>query len=227
MFKLLVLFPRFMYQVLEKVLELGSTSQKRSWVQPEGSRKGLRFRSIIPTFLSYVIVNLLDLGHRSKKCSQIQALCPKKGSRFSPRSQKRPRFRAKFLEKVLDLGPMSQIYVLGTGKGLRISYPSQICSQTYVLCTGKCPRIRFYVLDLIIDLGPTFRKISDIQVLGPRIRSQVLQNILDLGSRSQIQFLGPRKWLRFWSYFLGLRTRYWRRYQNQVPGPRKGTRFSS
>ena len=191
MFKLLVLFPRFMYQVLEKVLELGSTSQKRSWVQPEGSRKGLRFRSIIPTFLSYVIVNLLDLGHRSKKCSQIQALCPKKGSRFSPRSQKRPRFRAKFLEKVLDLGPMSQIYVLGTGKGLE--------------------------KDLLLD----------IQVLGPRIRSQVLENILDFGSRSQIQFLGPRKCLRFWSYFLGLCTRYWRRYQNQVLGPRKGPRFSS
>ena len=229
-----VLCPRIMSQVLEKFLELGSTSQKRSWVQSVGSRKGLRFRSIIPTFLSYVLVNLLDLGHRSKKCSQIQALCPKKVLDLVPRSQKRPRFRAQFLEKVLDLGPVSQIYVLGTGKGLRIRFSVLDLvldlgpmPQVYVLRTGECPRIRFYVLDLILDLGPKFRKISYIQVLGPRIRSQVLENILDLGSRSQIQFLGPRKCLRFWSYFLGLCTRYWRRYQNQVLGPRKGPRFSS
>ena len=124
---------------------------------------------------------------------------------------------------------MSQIYVLGTGKGLRIRFSVLDLllglgpiSQVYVLRTGKCPRIRFYVLDLIVDLGSTFRKISYIQFLGPRTRSQVLENMLDLGSRSQIQFLGPRKCLRFWSSFLCLCTRYWRRYQNQVLGPRKG-----
>ena len=153
MSQIYVLCPRIMSQVLEKFLELGSTSQKRSWVQSVGSRKGLRFRSIIPTFLSYVLVNLLDLGHRSKKCSQIQALCPKKGSRFSPRSQKRPRFRAQFLEKVLDLGPMSQIYVLGTGK----------VPKNQVLRPRFAPRLRSYILGLC----PTYWRMSKNQVLRP------------------------------------------------------------
>ena len=216
MSQIYVLCPRIMSQVLEKFLELGSTSQKRSWVQSVGSRKGLRFRSIIPTFLSYVLVNLLDFGHTSKKCSQIQALCPKKGSRFSSQvletsqiqglvPRKGPRFRSYLCPKkglridlVLDLGPMPQVYVLRT---------------------GECPRV--------LDLAPKFRKISYIQVLGPRIRSQVLENILDLGSRSQIQFLGPRKCLRFWSYFLGLCTRYWKMSKNQVLRPRFGPRLRS
>ena len=109
MSQIYVLCPRIISQVQEKFLQLGSTSQKRSWVQSVGSRKGLRFRSIIPTFLSYVLVNLLDLGHRSKKCSQIYALCPKKGSRFSSQvletsqvqglvPRKGPRFRSYVLD---------------------------------------------------------------------------------------------------------------------------------
>ena len=127
-----VLCPRIVSQVLEKFLELGSTSQKRSWVQSVGSRKGLRFRSIIPTFLSYVLVNLLDLGHRSKKCSQIQALCPKKGSRFSSQvletsqiqglvPRKGPRFRSCVLDLCTRYWKMSKNQVLRPRFGPRFS----------------------------------------------------------------------------------------------------------
>ena len=136
-------------------------SQKRSWVQSVGSRKGLRFRSIIPTFLSYVLVNLLDLGHRSKKCSQIQALCPKKGSRFS--------------SQVLET---SQIQGLVPRKGPRFrSCVLDLCprywkrSKNQVLRPRFGPRLRSYALGLC----PTYWRMSKNQVLrpgfGPRFRS--------------------------------------------------------
>ena len=224
MSQIYVLCPRIMSQVLEKFLELGSTSQKRSWVQPVGSRKGLRFRSIIPTFLSYVIVNLLDLGHRSRKCSQIQALCPKKGSRFSPRSQKRPRkvprkgprfrsqprFMSQGLEKFLELGSTSQkrswVQSVGSRKGLRFR--------------SIIPTFLSYVLVNLLDLGHRSKKCSQIFLKKFQIQSQVLET-------SQIQGLVPRKGPRFRSYVLDLCPRYWKRSKNQVLRPRFAPRLRS
>ena len=190
-----VLCPRIMSQVLEKFLELGSTSQKRSWVQSVGSRKGLRFRSIIPTFLSYVLVNLLDLGHRSKKCSQIQAL----PMYLSPRKViLRSQNSTYVLEKVLDLGPRQVPRKgLDLGPGPRIILGLRPMSQDYVLGTGKVPRIRFYFLEKFLV---SFQKRSQIQVYYSYI-FVLLSKVLDLGHRSkkcsQIQalwFYVPRSW---------------------------------
>ena len=126
-----------------------------------------------------------------------------------------PRFWSQVLENVLDLGPMSQVYVLGT---------------------EKCPGIRFYVLEKILDFGHKFQKMSQIQGLDPRFRSQVLENVL-------VQVLGtqldPRcrtyvlKSTRFRSNIIGLGPRFQKmsqlcpRSQIQVLGPRRCPRIRS
>ena len=125
-----------------------------------------------------------------------------------------PRFRSQVQENVLDLGPMSWDYVLGT---------------------GKFPRIRLYVLENVLGLISRFSERSQIQVhyphiflLGPskapRFRSQVLEKFLDLGRLSpkcfQIQFQGPRK-------VLDLGPSSQKRSEIQVLSSRKCPRFRS
>ena len=186
MFKILVLFPRFMYQVLEKVLELGARSQERSQVQFLSSRKCTRFRT-----------QVVNLGPKSQKMSQIQVLRPGSG----------PRIRTYVLEKALDLGLSSQIQVPGP----RISPRFQVqdlgpmtwkMSQIYVLC----PRIMSQVPERFLELGSTSQKRSWVQPVGfqkrsqiqvyysnifvlrhskpPRFRSQVQEVLLNLGLMS-------------------------------------------
>ena len=172
----------------------------RSQVQQNvlGPRKCARFR-----------FQFRDLGTRSQKISQIQVLDL--------------RFRSQVLENDLDLRPKARKW-----------------SQDQDLSPKKGPRFRPQVQ----DLGPRSGKISQIQVLGPRfrsqvqqnqsqvqaivlglgssseIRSQVLENVLDLGSRSQIQVLGPRKVLRFRPSVLKM-------FLDLVPRSQKGPRFRS
>ena len=186
MFKILVLFPRFMYQVLEKVLELGARSQKRSQVQFLSTRKCTRFRTQVLNLGPKSQKMSQNLGPKAWKWSQNQDLCPRKGPRFrsqvldlGPWSQNKsqvlgPRFTAYVLENVLDLRPMSQDCVLGT---------------------GKVPRIRFYFVEKVLGLVSRFQKRSQIQVYysyifvlrpskPPRFRSQVQEVFLDLGLMS-------------------------------------------
>ena len=95
---------------------------------------------------------------------------------------------------VLELGLKSQKRPKIQVFGLEIS----------VLGPRICPRFRFYLLDVC----PRSQKMTQIYVLmpgsGPTIRTYVLEKALDLGLRSQIQVLGPRKCHRFRFQVLGL-----------------------
>ena len=145
-----VLDLRFRSQVLENDLELGPKACKWSQNQDLTPRKGPRFSSS----------QVQDLGHRSQNMPQIWFLGP--------------RFRSQVQENVLNLGPISWDYVLGT---------------------GTFPRIRLYVLENVLGLISRFSERSQIQghyphifLLGPskapRFRSQVLEKFLDLGRLS-------------------------------------------
>ena len=154
MFKILVLFPRFMYQVLEKVLELGARSQERSQVQFLSSRKCTRFRT-----------QVVNLGPKSQKMSQIQVLRPGSG----------PRIRTYVLEKALDLGLRSQIQVPGPRSqvlGPRFRPISWKMSQD--LRSQDCVLLEMSQIQVLLRRkGPRFQKRSQIQ-------DYVLVNLLDL-----------------------------------------------
>ena len=190
-----VLCPGIMFYVLEKFLELGSTSQKRSWIQSVGCRKGIRFRSIIPTILSLVLLKLHDLDPRSQKSSQIQGVCPKIVSRFNSKVLERsqiqvlvPRKDPRFRSYVLDLCPRSQKCPRCRFQVLDLGLSSQEMSQSQVLC----PRFMSKVLEKAPELGDTPWKKYQVQVLSsrkcPRFRTQVLENVLDLGHRYSTRF---------------------------------------
>ena len=180
--------PRFRYQVLENVLDLGPISQiydTRYWkrYQVQVLRPRIRFQVLEKD--PRIRFHVLDL-------SQIQVLCP--------------RISTQVLENVLDLGSRTQIQVLGPRKCLRFrSYFLGLCTRYW-----KRTRIRCYVLELVLGLVPKFQEISQIQVLGPKFRSQVIEILLDLGPTawkwSQNQDLSPRKGPRF--RYLGPRFRY-------------------
>ena len=135
---------RFSWQVLEKVLDLGSRSRNRSQFQVLGPR------------------NALDLGPMSQKRSQVQDLRPRK----------RHRFRSRFLVKVLDLGPRSQkrtqIQVLSPAKGPR--FRSQVLDlrpRSYILSKILVLGPRFSQVQKRSQiLGP---KAFQILVLGSQI----------------------------------------------------------
>ena len=65
---------------------------------------------------------------------------------------------------------------------------------------------------------------SQVQILGPRFRSQVLENVLDLGPKarkwSQNQDLNPKKGPRFRPQVQDLGPMSQKMSQIQIPGPR-------
>ena len=167
MFKILVLFPRFMYQVLEKVLELGARSQERSQVQFLSSRKCTRFRS-----QTQVLV-VLELGLMSQKRSQIQDLMSQiQVLVLESQEEKVLDLGPNVLEKVLDLGPMSHLGPQVLEKFLELGSTSQ--SQIQVLSSGKYPRFS------------RSQNKSQIQVQVSRFTSYVLGTVQEL--------LCPRYW---------------------------------
>ena len=209
MSQILDLGPRIRSQVLENVLGSGPMSQ----VYVLGTRKGPRIRF-------YVLDLVLDLG----PMSQNQYLGPRKYPQIQVLGL---RFRFQVLENVLDLGPIGPRFMYQVlGKVLELGATSQKRSYVQFLSSRKFLYIQVQDLDLgprsqkmsqiqVLRHGPRIRilgprKCTWIQVLGPRFRFQVLGNVLDLGP-----------------YFLGLCTRYWKRYQNQVLRPRIGPRFRS
>ena len=142
-----------------------------------------------------------------------------------------PRFWSQVLENVLNVGPMSQVQVLGTGKcpGIRFyvlekildfGHQFQKMSQIQGLGLRKCPRFRTKSLEVVLELRLNSQKRPQIQALGPRFRSQVLENVVDLRPVSQDYVLGTGKVPRFRFYVvekvLGLVSRCQKRSQIQV-----------
>ena len=113
------------------------------------------------------------------------------------------------MSKILVLFPQFMTYVLEKAKEL--SSTPQIWSQIQALRSGKYPRLRSQVLELV----PRSQKMSQIQVLGLRISSQVLENILDFCPISQVYVLGTGEGPRIRFYVLDLGPTF-----RQVLGPR-------
>ena len=208
-----VLGPRIRSQVLEYVLDLGSRSQ----IQFLGPRLWSYFLMsyVLEKVKGYALDLLLDLGRTFRKISQIKVLGP--------------RISSLVLENVLDL--------------LGLSRSQDFCpiSQVYVLGTGKCPRIRFSVLDLVLDLGPIRFMSYVLENLGPQENILDVGQVLELDPRSQVSDLVPRSQKiflglclfllgNFFSYvlvnLLDLGHRSKKYSQIQALCPKKGSRFS-